>query len=178
MCFWKHKWSVVRGKRSSRSSMIRIFLLSLVLYNSTMQKIRFSFMKSLLIFGQWWHKLLHCAWRQFSSYLLTAWNSTAIVGFCNWTLLYQKYIFLNNLFGKMFQATFTSERDADDVFQGFKNWSQAERAAERVRVLRPAFNPVLQQIKVAASHVWANNEFWLDKITRESRHTRELRHLL
>lgn len=65
MCFWKHKWSVVRGKRSTRSSMIRICLLSLVLYNFTMQKIRFSFMKSLLIFGQWWRKLLHCAWRQF-----------------------------------------------------------------------------------------------------------------
>lgn len=32
MCFWKHKWSVVRGKRSTRSSMIRICLLSLVLY--------------------------------------------------------------------------------------------------------------------------------------------------
>lgn len=54
--FQKHKRSVVilvREKRSTRSSMIRIFLLSLVLYNSTMQKIRFSFMKSLLIFGQW-----------------------------------------------------------------------------------------------------------------------------
>ena len=51
--FQKHKRSVVREKPSTRSSMIRIFLLSLVLYNSTMQKIRFSFMKSLLIFGQW-----------------------------------------------------------------------------------------------------------------------------
>lgn len=46
----------------------------------------------------------------------------------------------------MFQATFTSKRDAADVFQGFKNWSQAERAAERLRVLRPVFNRVLQQI--------------------------------
>ena len=34
----------------------------------------------------------------------------------------------------MFQATFTSKRDAADVFQGFKNWSQVERAAERLRV--------------------------------------------
>ena len=25
---------------------------------------------------------------------------------------------------------------------------------------------------------WVNTDFWLDKITRESRHTRELRHLL
>ena len=78
----------------------------------------------------------------------------------------------------MYQATFTGERDVDDVFQGLKNWPQAERAAERVRVLLAAFNPVLQQIKVAVSHVCANTEFWLDKITRESRHTRELRHLL
>ena len=46
----------------------------------------------------------------------------------------------------MFQATFTSKRDAADVFQGFKNWSQVERAAERLRVLRPVFNRVLQQI--------------------------------
>ena len=59
----------------------------------------------------------------------------------------------------MFQATFTSKRDAADVFQGFKNWSQVERAAERLRVLRPAFNRVLQQIKVAASHVCTNTEF-------------------
>lgn len=57
-----------------------------------------------------------------------------------------KYVFLNNLFGKMIQATFMSKRDAADVFQGFKNWSQAERAAERLRVLRPVFNRVLQQI--------------------------------
>ena len=33
----------------------------------------------------------------------------------------------------MFQATFTSKRDAADVFQGFKNWSQAERAATTAR---------------------------------------------
>ena len=46
----------------------------------------------------------------------------------------------------MFQTTFTSKIDADDVFQGFKNWPQAERAAERLRVLRPLFNRVLQQI--------------------------------
>ena len=46
----------------------------------------------------------------------------------------------------MIQATFMSKRDAADVFQGFKNWSQAERAAERLRVLRPVFNRVLQQI--------------------------------
>ena len=59
----------------------------------------------------------------------------------------------------MIQATFTSKRDAADVFQGFKNWSQAERAAERLRVLRPVFNRVLQQIQVAASHVCTNIEF-------------------
>lgn len=59
----------------------------------------------------------------------------------------------------MYQATFMCERDVDDVFRGFKNWSQAERAAERARVLLAAFNPVLQQIKVAASHVCANTEF-------------------
>ena len=53
------------------------------------------------------------------------------------------------IFGKMFQPTFTSERDGDEVFQGFKNWSKAERAEAQVRVL----------LKVAASHVCANTEF-------------------
>ena len=35
--------------------------------------------------------------------------------------------------------------------------------------------PVLQQIWFVASYM--NTDFWLDKITRESRYTRELRHL-
>ena len=38
------------------------------------------------------------------------------------------------------------------------------------------FNIYLATNQVVASCV--NTDFWLDKITRESRHTRELRHLL
>ena len=43
-------------------------------------------------------------------------------------------------------------------------------------VLSPNFLPVLQQTKLAA--ICVNTDFWLDKITRESRHIQELRHLL
>ena len=42
--------------------------------------------------------------------------------------------------------------------------------------LTPPFKPVLKQVKVAAC--CANTDFLLDKITLESRHTRELRNLL
>ena len=42
-------------------------------------------------------------------------------------------------------------------------------------VLPPNFLPVLQQTKLAA--ICVNTDFWLDKITRESRHI-QLRHLL
>ena len=38
------------------------------------------------------------------------------------------------------------------------------------------FNICLATNQVVASFV--NTDFWLDKITRESRHTRDLRHLL
>ena len=44
------------------------------------------------------------------------------------------------------------------------------------RFLTPPFKPVLKQVKVAAC--CANTDILLDKITRESRHTRELRNLL
>ena len=45
-----------------------------------------------------------------------------------------------------------------------------------LRVLPPTFKLVLQQVKVGASCV--NTDFWLDKFTRKSRHTQDLRHLL
>ena len=45
-----------------------------------------------------------------------------------------------------------------------------------LRVLPPTFKPALQQNQFVASCV--NTDFWLDKITRESRHTQELRHFL
>ena len=45
-----------------------------------------------------------------------------------------------------------------------------------LRILAPAFKPVLKKIKVAAG--WINTDFWLDKIMRESRHTKALRYLL
>ena len=46
-----------------------------------------------------------------------------------------------------------------------------------LRVLPPTFKPVLEKkINVVVSCVYT--DFWLDEITRESRHTRELRHLL
>ena len=45
-----------------------------------------------------------------------------------------------------------------------------------LRFLTPPFKPVLKQVKVAAC--CANTDFLLDKITLESRHTRELRNLL
>ena len=46
-----------------------------------------------------------------------------------------------------------------------------------LRVLKPpTFKPVSQQMKIAAR--WGNTDFWLDKITREPRHTREICHQL
>ena len=45
-----------------------------------------------------------------------------------------------------------------------------------LRFLTPPFKPVLKQVKVAAC--CASTDFLLDKITRESRHTRESRNLL
>ena len=45
-----------------------------------------------------------------------------------------------------------------------------------LRVLPPTFKPVLQQIKLCCK-LW-NTDFWLVKITWESRHTRDLRYLL
>ena len=45
-----------------------------------------------------------------------------------------------------------------------------------LRALPPTFKSFSQQIKVAASCL--NTDFWLDKITRESHHTQELRQLL
>ena len=45
-----------------------------------------------------------------------------------------------------------------------------------LRIFPASFKPVLQQIWFDASYM--NTNFWLDNITRESRHTRELRHFL
>ena len=45
-----------------------------------------------------------------------------------------------------------------------------------LRVLPPTFKPALQQNQFVASCV--TTDLWLDKITRESRHTQELRHFL
>ena len=45
-----------------------------------------------------------------------------------------------------------------------------------LRILAPTFKPVLKKIKVAVG--WVNTDFWLDKIMRESRHTKALRYLL
>ena len=46
-----------------------------------------------------------------------------------------------------------------------------------LHVLQPTFKPVLYWTnQVVAS--WVNADFWLDKITRESRHTRKLHDLM
>ena len=52
-----------------------------------------------------------------------------------------------------------------------------QRCSRTLGVLPPSFKPVLQQIKVAAG-LMNTADFCLDKITRESRQTRELCHLL
>ena len=46
-----------------------------------------------------------------------------------------------------------------------------------LRVLLPTFKPVLQQIRLLQV-VCCCTDFWFETITRESRYTRELRHLL
>ena len=45
-----------------------------------------------------------------------------------------------------------------------------------LRVLPPMFKPVLQKIKTCCK-MSVYTDFWLDNITRQLRHTRELRHL-
>ena len=45
-----------------------------------------------------------------------------------------------------------------------------------LRVLRPMFKPVLQKNKTCCK-MSVYTDFWLDNITRQFRHTRELRHL-
>ena len=40
-----------------------------------------------------------------------------------------------------------------------------------IRGLSPTFKPLFQQVS------WVNTEFWLDNFTRESLHTRDIRHL-
>ena len=46
-----------------------------------------------------------------------------------------------------------------------------------LRVLPPTFKPVLQKNKTCC-YLSVYTDFWLDKITRQFRHTRELRRLL
>ena len=66
-------------------------------------------------------------------------------------------------------------KQATNTCNLFRNIAPERVNKHVVPVLPSTFKPVLKQIKVAAS--WVNTDFWLDKIMRESRHTKTLRYL-